>query len=221
MQDVWYNHVSGFVDETDIDEYKSFAYTVLIDPLFRATDFTAMKNLFRRALRHSLTLTAKQELALQYEQEALQHNVHERDISKYVAERLGNHHDNARRLLNRAHMRETLIYYTKNVVKASNNITINKDIKMYHKPTRDLDKILFQTWVDCPTLPYYDGCTGKARAYNGLCVECHKHFKDKRKYPDGVPQWVDAIRISVRDEHRLQLQENYGTVNADLSNYVI
>jgi hypothetical protein len=227
MIDNFWLHPESYVDDEDIIQLHQLAYTVLKDTtVTRVTEFSTWSRLFRRAYQGGLRLTNRQERALQLEYDALRRDMPRHKISSYVAGKLGCHRDNAKRILNRAHARETIIYIAnstsnyKNIVGSSANHAYGYEAlytgNQYQSKqiTSDrVNRILYNTWIDCPTIDLVDDCLGRSRGLYVLCPVCHEHYKS---LTGGLPEWVEMLRDDRRQELRQSIRDNYHTMNFNL-----
>ena len=212
----WYELPNAWVDAIDIEEQGKQAIHLLRDMIVkRPTEYSRFKKLFYRAMNNKITLLPRQELVLSLAIEAKLLGITE---TTYVSEKLGINRFSAYKALKRAEERAIVINYQSELKMETfdQSMAIDSISTGVEIPMSEIDSKIYYDTTACPTMPYNNSCTGTAYVRFGLCPKCHEHFKDKKRYPDGIPDWVvfyrNSIRIEARKEARHALAlEKYGT----------
>lgn len=187
----WWLSVLKWVDADDLDTGAAHAF--LMDLLVsRPTEFSVFLNLFAKAFMRSTTretLTVRQELALDYAEEAVRLKL---NAARYVAGRMGIAAVSAYQLLKRARENEAKIHNS-----ASNPYTTNRG--SIHLPSEaDIQRKMAERRCKCPGHGANEECESWTRGDRELCFSCYRKYG----FEGERPAWLEFLTADLRRENR-------------------
>lgn len=219
----WYESPEAWVEGEDIKRLGKWAFLALRDLIVkRKSELTSFEHLFQSALNNKVSLTRRQQKAMEYADEAIRLGLTE---TTYVAQKLGINRHSAFKLLNRAHDRMIFITYQSNIKME----TFHDSTGIYSDtpPKIELDndeifRIQAGLKYDCPCSGLNPKCKGTANGRFGLCYPCSKTYgaNKEERLMNGY-EWVQAMVADIKaqaykDAEKI-LFERQHMINLDIS----